>query len=240
MSSVVSALVNKLMNEEDSNPNGEFSDGEKGTLNSKKRSINDMSQSICLFKKYLLTRGRSNIRRADRQECEPSFQREASSLEQKLLPQMSSRCDGVPSPLSEDRFSTAQLTIFYGGDINVYDNIPVDKAQAIMLLASESSLSNIAATEIPKKHMEAPSYRSNVTPINKPKIGIPMARRYSLQCFLKKRRNRILEKSPYASPSNSSSLRKMADVALNEAPYPSHSVSLSPFPSRLGFCSSLS
>ncbi|XP_068658296.1 protein TIFY 6a-like [Aristolochia californica] len=33
-----------------------------------------------------------------------------------------------------------QLTIFYGGTMNVYDSVPIDKAQAIMLLAGQSSM----------------------------------------------------------------------------------------------------
>ncbi|KAH7366120.1 hypothetical protein KP509_18G064100 [Ceratopteris richardii] len=36
-------------------------------------------------------------------------------------------------PLSEQR--TAQLTLFYAGTVNIYDDVPADKAKAIMLLA---------------------------------------------------------------------------------------------------------
>ncbi|KAH7366129.1 hypothetical protein KP509_18G064500 [Ceratopteris richardii] len=36
-------------------------------------------------------------------------------------------------PLSQQR--TAQLTLFYAGTVNIYDDVPADKAKAIMLLA---------------------------------------------------------------------------------------------------------
>ncbi|KAJ0981296.1 hypothetical protein J5N97_009551 [Dioscorea zingiberensis] len=59
----------------------------------------------------------------------------------------------APRNMSKPAPTTAQLTIFYGGTVNVYDDVPLDKAQAIMFLASSGS--NMASnmvnprTEVP-------------------------------------------------------------------------------------------
>ncbi|MCO5567793.1 hypothetical protein L7F22_021489 [Adiantum nelumboides] len=45
--------------------------------------------------------------------------------------------------------STMQLTIFYGGHVNVYNNIPVDRAEAIMRLAAKGDASPPSAPAPP-------------------------------------------------------------------------------------------
>ncbi|KAJ8471297.1 hypothetical protein OPV22_025640 [Ensete ventricosum] len=45
--------------------------------------------------------------------------------------------------------TSAQLTIFYAGTVNVYDDVSVDKAQAIMMLASKGSNGAASRSEAP-------------------------------------------------------------------------------------------
>ncbi|KAH9305964.1 hypothetical protein KI387_010368, partial [Taxus chinensis] len=77
--------------------------------------------------------------------------------------------------VAEKQSGSAQLTIFYGGMVNVYDDISADKAQAIMLLASSGK-------PIQKN---SGGYASQPQP-TKP-ADLPIARKNSLQRFLEKR-----------------------------------------------------
>ncbi|XP_030955323.1 protein TIFY 7-like isoform X3 [Quercus lobata] len=179
-------------------------------------------------------------RRTSRPLLPPKFgsnlNRPTSLLEQALLPVL--RTDSLQSNSLDGRSSTSQLTIFYNGAINVYDNVSVDKAKAIMLLAgNQSCLSKPVVTEMPKTEVRTPSHPSNLPSINsKLEKGIPMARRFSIQCFLEKRRERVISKCPYALPitkdeeeDNEPTLDNVDESNQN------HSFTLSPFPSRLGY-----
>ncbi|KAL2231402.1 uncharacterized protein LOC105172534 [Sesamum indicum] len=91
--------------------------------------------------------------------------RPPSLLEQQLLPVIKGN-DAAPFSSSGEKFKSAQLTIFYKGEINVYDTVSADKARAIMVLACESSLSaavakNAADSHVPMTRKESVPPASN-------------------------------------------------------------------------------
>ncbi|KAM6579045.1 hypothetical protein CsatB_030882 [Cannabis sativa] len=68
-----------------------------------------------------------------------SLLRPPSLLELRLTPKL--RCDAMKSSVSfvekSSSKSQQQITLFYNGEVNVYDNISAEKAQKIMLILDD-------------------------------------------------------------------------------------------------------
>ncbi|CAL9201342.1 unnamed protein product [Musa hybrid cultivar] len=73
-----------------------------------------------------------------------------------------------------------QFTVFYGGKVVVFDNIPADRAKDLMLMASKDTTCNLMTLQ-PQANNSS---------------DMPIARRNSLHRFLEKRKDRM-GKAPY-------------------------------------------
>ncbi|XP_047947947.1 protein TIFY 10A-like [Salvia hispanica] len=85
---------------------------------------------------------------------------------------------------------TAPMTIFYGGQVIVFNDFPADKAQEIVALASKSS----AVAAPPPAAESAAAFVSAQPSLDS---DLPIARKNSLARFLEKRRDRVTANAPY-------------------------------------------
>ncbi|KAL6519226.1 hypothetical protein OROGR_018546 [Orobanche gracilis] len=101
-----------------------------------------------------------------------------------------------------------QMTIFYAGQVVVFDDFPADKAREIMMLARTSSAEHPAFA--PPHSSESAAGSPNVVPAfgiiqerarripqPTPASDLPIARKNSLARFLEKRKDRITGIAPY-------------------------------------------
>ncbi|XVE92680.1 hypothetical protein REPUB_Repub01dG0120500 [Reevesia pubescens] len=86
---------------------------------------------------------------------------------------------------SENGPETVPLTIFYNGTVSIF-YVPRDKAESILKLAVEGSSKNVESTDL--KVANAANHQQEL--LETLNGDLPIARRKSLQRFLKKRKER--------------------------------------------------
>lgn len=153
---------------------------------------------------------------SDRTETETeSFTRTGNNNnpEMELFPQ-SAGFEGGKSAVSTQEKSQqaqaqAQLTIFYGGKVVVFDNFPAEKAHDLMnyaikgnnntsSLAPETALSAEQSKVSPITTASTTTVGTQIHAQRQPVLSdLPIMRKASLQRFLEKRKDRISAKAPY-------------------------------------------
>ncbi|MBO8831361.1 protein TIFY, partial [Staphylococcus aureus] len=92
------------------------------------------------------------------------------------------------------------MTIVYGGRVLVLDDVPADKAAGLLRLAAAATgaaaAQEGAGTEATGGAMRGGGQVSAAA-------DLPVARKASLQRFLAKRKDRLVERAPYTRPSPS-------------------------------------
>ncbi|XP_010529816.1 PREDICTED: protein TIFY 10A-like [Tarenaya hassleriana] len=134
---------------------------------------------------------------------QPSFSSSSSSAPKEDV------CKITDSQSVMPESQTAQMTIFYGGQVMVFNDFSAEKAKEVMKLAgsgkSHMGFKNQTETMSAGHHCPNPVPNTGNSLTQEPcqpfatQIGceLPIARRASLHRFLEKRKDRITSKAPY-------------------------------------------
>ncbi|GAB2218205.1 hypothetical protein Droror1_Dr00001424 [Drosera rotundifolia] len=98
--------------------------------------------------------------------------------------------------------ASPQMTIFYNGQVIIYNDVSADKVKEILELASKgSALRNAVGVAGQPMGLASPVVGSNVSaPVltNRMKVSdLPIVRKASLHRFFEKRKDRLSAKAPY-------------------------------------------
>ncbi|XP_074585183.1 protein TIFY 10b-like [Curcuma longa] len=121
-------------------------------------------------------------------------QEKTSQKSMALYPQQSTQ--GPANALETKQMEMYQLTIFYAGEVLVFNNYPADRAKDLMQMASKGSFA-AQSFSFSTPRIAAAGAECTSKPETKLAQDMPIMRRNSLHRFLEKRKDRIHSKAPY-------------------------------------------
>ncbi|KAI3949798.1 hypothetical protein MKW92_039988 [Papaver armeniacum] len=126
----------------------------------------------------------------------PLFYNREANKSMDLFPQRTGFGPTTTASAETKKPEAAQMTIFYGGKVLVFDDLPVEKAKEVMNFAKNFSpvVSNSVVDVLPPpRPVQQPQQQ-----VQQRQLGdLPIARKASLHRFLEKRKDRINAKAPY-------------------------------------------
>ncbi|XP_062148281.1 protein TIFY 10A isoform X2 [Alnus glutinosa] len=144
----------------------------------------------------------------------------STSFPKEEIPQIAADSSRVKSCATAEP-ERAQMTIFYAGQVIVFNEFPADKAKEVMLLASKGTSQSLTtnqqafASNLAKTSVDSTSSVVTGSSAVPPNLGnkeiqehvqpppqplaceLPIARRASLHRFLEKRKDRVTARAPY-------------------------------------------
>ncbi|XP_074330907.1 jasmonate ZIM domain-containing protein 1-like isoform X2 [Apium graveolens] len=163
------------------------------------------SQTCNLLGQYLKGKGSITDLNFETEESGPKHE-ESINLFSQHTPALTTHQESINTNSSEKQAAidlrSAQMTIFYAGQVLVVDNLPAANAKEVMRLASKFNNVNRTTENCCRNSKENQTQTLD--------SDLPIARRASLHRFLEKRKDRATARGPYQfnNPSGESSKEK--------------------------------
>ncbi|XP_057535632.1 protein TIFY 10A-like isoform X2 [Amaranthus tricolor] len=129
-----------------------------------------------------------------------------------LFPMADSRELPLAKEEAKNTSKTPSMTIFYGGKVLVFDELPEDNAREIVALATRGTINAKDDAQTQTQTQTSRSINTTTTQLAQGTSSLsdlPLARRVSLHRFMEKRKHRIASNAPY---NLESSMVKVSDL----------------------------
>nr|GMD30266.1 protein TIFY 10A-like [Ipomoea batatas]GMD35375.1 protein TIFY 10A-like [Ipomoea batatas] len=133
----------------------------------------------------------------------PTFEKPAQTSDLKPLNLFPTK-NKIDSSVGKADPERAPMTIFYNGQMIMFNEFPVEKAKELIAMATNTQTPNILPCADVNSVVPRPAVSKVVPGFGNQRAysDLPIARRSSLARFLEKRKDRLTSKAPYLKGSN--------------------------------------